>query len=106
MDKFWLLGFVEGEGTFGLKNLVPYFQVAQHSRSILTINLIAKFLSKLPRVHKETINTNKPSSVITINKRTSVHSLTLNDIDVLYDYIVPLFESIPFQTRKGVDFSY
>lgn len=106
MDKFWLLGFVEGEGTFGIKNLVPYFQVAQHSRSILTINLIAKFMSKLPRVHKETINTNTPSSVITINKRTSVYPLTLNDIDVLYDYIIPLFESIPFQTRKGVDFSY
>jgi len=25
MNKYWLLGFIEGEGTFGLKNLVPYF---------------------------------------------------------------------------------
>ena len=24
----WLLGFVEGEGTFGFKSLVPYFQIA------------------------------------------------------------------------------
>ena len=24
INKFWLLGFIEGEGTFGYKNLVPY----------------------------------------------------------------------------------
>ena len=33
MEFSWLLGFIEAEGTFGLINLVPYFQVAQHSRS-------------------------------------------------------------------------
>lgn len=27
INKFWILGFIEGEGTFGLKNLVPYFQI-------------------------------------------------------------------------------
>lgn len=30
VSPFWLLGFVEGEGTFGIKNLVPYFQIALH----------------------------------------------------------------------------
>lgn len=28
----WLLGFVEAEGTFGIKNLTPYFQVAQNNK--------------------------------------------------------------------------
>lgn len=25
INSFWLLGFIEGEGTFGLKNLSPFF---------------------------------------------------------------------------------
>lgn len=29
INPWWLLGFVEGEGTFGYKHLVPYFQLAQ-----------------------------------------------------------------------------
>jgi hypothetical protein len=29
INKWWLLGFVEGEGTFGYKHLIPYFQIAQ-----------------------------------------------------------------------------
>jgi len=28
---YWFLGFVEAEGTFGIKNLSPYFQIAQKS---------------------------------------------------------------------------
>ena len=33
INPFWLLGFIEAEGTFGLKNLSPYFQLAQHSNN-------------------------------------------------------------------------
>ena len=31
-------------------------------------------------------------------------SYLINDIDVLFDYIVPFFEKLNFQTRKFVDF--
>ena len=30
INPFWLLGFIEGEGSFGFKNLSPYFQIGQH----------------------------------------------------------------------------
>ena len=33
ITPYWLLGFVEAEGTFGIKNLTPYFQVAQSNKS-------------------------------------------------------------------------
>lgn len=32
--------------------------------------------------------------------------MTINSIDTLYNNIVPFFESLPFQTRKKLDFSY
>jgi hypothetical protein len=47
INIYWLLGFVEGHGTFGIKNLVPYFQVAQHNKNISVLNLIKDFLAKL-----------------------------------------------------------
>jgi LAGLIDADG endonuclease len=43
----WLLGFVEGEGILGYKNLVPYFQIAQHSRDTDLLNFIKNYLDSL-----------------------------------------------------------
>jgi hypothetical protein len=43
----WLLGFVEGEGTFGYKNLVPYFKIAPHSRDTDLLNFIKNYLESL-----------------------------------------------------------
>jgi LAGLIDADG endonuclease len=106
INNYWLLGFIEGEGTFGIKNLVPYFQVCQHNRSIFTLKAISSFLSKLPKIHKETIYNNTPSTSLFINKKSNVSSITINDIDILYDYIVPFLESLSFQSRKSIDFSY
>ena len=33
VNPYWLLGFIEGEGTFGFKNLSPYFQIGQHTKA-------------------------------------------------------------------------
>ena len=44
MNPFWLLGFIEGEGTFGFKNLSPFFQVGQSVRSLYVLEAIAKYL--------------------------------------------------------------
>jgi hypothetical protein len=41
----WLLGFLEGEGTFGYKNLVPYFQISQHKRSLYVLKVFPPCLS-------------------------------------------------------------
>jgi hypothetical protein len=47
INLYWLLGFFEGDGTFGIKNLVPYFQIAQHNKNIKLLNLIKCSLSSL-----------------------------------------------------------
>ena len=33
VNPYWLLGFIEGEGSFGFKNLSPYFQIGQHTKA-------------------------------------------------------------------------
>lgn len=39
-NSYWLLGFIEGEGTFGFKNFNPYFSVRLHSISKSVLDLI------------------------------------------------------------------
>lgn len=49
VNPFWLLGFIEAEGTFGIKNLVPYFQIGQHTKNQMVLNAISAYLSQLPK---------------------------------------------------------
>lgn len=43
-----LLGFVEGDGTFYISNMVPTFSIKQHSKNVHFFYEIAEFLNKLP----------------------------------------------------------
>lgn len=95
-------GFVEGEGTFGFKNLVPYFQVGQHSRSVKVIEAISRFFISINSYKQNYI----VNITLTLNKRTNVTVVTNQSVDALYETIAPFFIVIPFQTRKRVDFLY
>jgi hypothetical protein len=130
INKYWLLGFVEGEGTFGIKNMTPYFQIGQHNRSVSILNSISLYLERLGmntakssleatvfeeggNTPTEISNSQAPKVLISpiktslfLNSKTNVNSMTINSIDTLYYHIVPFFESLPFQTRKKLDFSY
>lgn len=65
INPYWLLGFVEGEGTFGIKNLVPYFQIAQHTKNKAILDGIRLYLSSIPKGLNLTTNT--PVPLLTYN---------------------------------------
>ena len=52
VNPFWLLGFIEGEGTFGFKNLSPFFQVGQNVISLYVLEAIANYLQSIPKGFK------------------------------------------------------
>lgn len=100
------MGFVEGEGTFGYKHLVPYFQIAQHEKNLFVLKAIEIYLSKLFKQHPNTIGSQEFCVKYARNSRTGVYSMTVGKIDTLFSYIVPYFETMTFFTRKDLDYCY
>lgn len=101
VTPYWFLGHLRwGEGTFGFRSIVPYFQVAQKTTSQGALKAITLFLEGLPRVYTDTLTTSSPNVCSTFNKRTDVVTLSISDIDVLYDYILPFFAQLHFLSRS------
>ena len=101
INKWWLLGFVEGEGTFGYKHLVPYFQIAQNKKNLFVLEAIEGYM----------LNTFKLSSSqellkYSFNKGTGVYSMVIYTVDINFYYLLPFFESMTFFSRKNIDYLY
>lgn len=101
----WFIGFLEGEGTFGIKTgSSMYLQVAQKNTSLDSINAIIAFWKSLES------NLTKDSKILplnvvsTINTKTNVISLVISSVDALYYYILPLLDNSNMYTGKVMDF--
>lgn len=105
----WFIGFIEGEGTFGIKTGSSlYLQVAQKNTSQECLNTITNYLISLSNNTKYFHNKNNkilPLNVTsTTNARTNVVSLVVASVDALYYYILPLLDESQFYSRKAFDF--
>nr|QJQ35382.1 LAGLIDADG endonuclease [Fusarium pseudonygamai] len=105
----WFIGFIEGEGTFGIKTGSSlYFQVAQKNTSQECLNGITNFLLNLSSdasIHNDPDNKILPINITnTINVRTNVVSLAIANVDALYYYLLPYLDSYKFYSRKAIDF--
>lgn len=106
INPFWLLGFIEAEGTFGFKNFSPFFQIGQNNRNSMVMDAIIAFLQSLPKSFAFSLNTLPPHVSNSLNTATSVTAISINNIDALYDYLMFFLLGMPFQTRKGVVFYF
>lgn len=111
LTYYRLLGFVEGDGTFCLPNMIPNFGIKQHYKNIHFLYEIAEFLNNLPYNPEigpkfDKLNTKPTPGVHDPNLDTGMSSLSVTNILQLYNYILPFFKSLEFKSRKAVDFQY
>lgn len=104
INKNWLIGFIEGDGTFYFSNSSVVFGITQKDKEIL--EKIAYFIEHNVPLSPPYYNLcvpNKPNCIIKNN--TNAYQLVITDKDVLFQYIYPFFRSLPFYSRKGIDFA-
>lgn len=102
----WFIGFIEGEGTFGIKTgSALYFQIAQKNTSQESLNAITTFLTGLPNNLAQDSKILPLNVISTTNVRTDVVSLVVNSVDSLYYYLLPLLDTCKMYSRKAIDFN-
>lgn len=104
VNPHWLVGFIEAEGTFGLKHGAPYFQVAQHKRSLAVLVAVRQYFATLHEIPGYGSNTTPITCSLTLNKRTDVYTLSVTGVDTLYAQLLPFLLTQCFFSRKSVDF--
>lgn len=113
ITKYWLLGFIEGDGSFFIRrdNLTPTFSIENTGVQLPVLLNIKEFLENSLGFDKYSLHKIKNSSIIlittvkarSVNGKSSVF-LTINNINILYNYLIPFFSDAEFLTKKGKDF--
>lgn len=114
ITKNWLLGFIEGDGSFFLRrdNLTPILSIENTGVQLPVLLKIKEFLENSLGFDTYSLYKIKNSSIIlittikakSINSKSSV-SLTISNINVLNNYLLPFFSDMEFLTKKGKDFN-
>lgn len=102
VNKYWLLGFVEGDGSFYFTNSKAVFSITQKDKQVL--EAIATFLQNIniSPVYSDLFVPGKPKCII--SSKSKAYQLSITDTDVLFQYIFPFFNKLVFLSRKVVDF--
>jgi len=107
----WLLGFIEGEGSFYLARteFEPAFSIAQSETQLPVVEKIKEFLENDLGFDKYSMFKLKCSSAIAIKRGKAVKNskplevLTIKNTNILMNYLTPYLENMPFITKKGKD---
>lgn len=92
IDKYWLIGFTEGDATFSLNKLKPKIKYDNH---IKELELFKSILNYLKHGNLYTSDRRSAGSVI----------LEINNINILMNRILPIF-SKGMLTKKSLDFEH
>jgi hypothetical protein len=113
ITKSWLLGFIEGDGSFFLRrdNLTPIFSLENTAVQLPVMLQIKELLEASLGFDTFSLYKVKNTNTIaiasrkarTINSKSTV-SITIQNINVLNNYLIPFFENEEFLTKKGKDF--
>lgn len=108
VTPYWLVGFVEGEGSFYIQksNLEVGFSMAQSSTDEALMLEIKNFVVNLPNSTKKGYDSNK----VTISYRDAkdntkaVTAISITNMSFILDVLIPFFDSVEWHSKKKLDY--
>nr|ATI20273.1 LAGLIDADG endonuclease [Juglanconis sp.] len=114
VTDYWLLGLIEGEGSFHLirSRIIPGFSLKMVLYQEPIMKAIKDYLVGRLDFDSNSLFKLEGSQLISINyvKSASANSkpqvfLAIENVRILYNYILPYLKSLPFLTNKFKDFN-
>lgn len=108
ITPYWLLGFVEGEGSFFVRKdqYKLTFTLTQSSRDLALMLSIKDFIYNLPGINKENMDDSSIRISITQSSTDAnpITQLIITKTDLIRSAIIPFFSSITWRSKKELDF--
>ena len=112
ISKEWLLGFIEGDGSFSLSRntMEPVFSIKLTETELSLLYAIKEYLINNLDLDIYSVNKLEGSSVISIGKGKAVNNskplatLTIKNIHFNNNVFIPFFCESQFISKKGLDF--
>jgi hypothetical protein len=110
ITKSWLLGFIEGDGSFSLSRttLEPIFSIKLSESQLPLLMEIKKYLETNLGFDKYSLSKLNISPIISISKNKSGNNskplaiLTIKNVHFLHNYFIPFFSECHFISKKGL----
>jgi len=109
VTSYWLLGFVEGEGSFFVKKSTKHydvgFSIGQTESESKVLEAIRKFLLELPGSYK-TNRKNVVGIYKDIGRKAAkpMVSLTVRNPDFFINVLIPFFDGLLWHSKKELDY--
>ena len=112
ITDYWLLGLIEGEGSFYLdrSKMEPIFSITQSNIQHSLMEAIKNYLLDRLGFDKYSMFKLNNSSVIdvitgkAINNSKPLSVLRIKNTNVLTNYLIPYFNEMEFLSKKGLDY--
>lgn len=114
ITKSWLLGFIEGDGSFSLERATfePVFSIKLSEIQLPLLLKIKEYLENNLGLDSYSMHKLKSTSIISIRsekardtgKSLPLAVLMIKNVHVLNNYLIPFLNKEEFMTKKGRDF--
>jgi hypothetical protein len=95
----WLLGLIEGDGSFSFNKLVPRLTIQLNYRQEYVLKAILEFFGGLGN-----LTIGKPRQRVDSFSSEAMAILEFNKIAFLHNVLIPSFKALTFLSKKGKDF--